>query len=115
MHWTLNAGLDIREGTDLLDEQVGGTIATQIAFQLGPQALAGRKPIDISLAADGVFIDDPGTLVQLQAKLTLPIVDGIDLPISATWANRTELVDENEVFGRFGFTIDTSRLAAALR
>ena len=49
-----------------------------------------------------------------QAKIKIPIADGIDLPISLTFANRTELIDEKEVRGQFGFTFDLSRLVKTL-
>ena len=55
------------------------------------------------------------TIGKLQAKLKIPIAEGIDLPISVTWANRTELIDEHEVRGQFGFTFDLAGLGKALR
>jgi len=48
-----------------------------------------------------------------QVKLTLPLFDGVSLPLSFSVANRTELIKESEVRGRFGFTIDFAKLAKA--
>lgn len=48
-----------------------------------------------------------------QAKLVIPITTGVKLPISVTYASRTELIDEDEVRGNFGFTLDTDQLLAA--
>ena len=45
-----------------------------------------------------------------QLKVTIPIFDGVELPVSLTVANRTELVKETEVLGLLGFTVDTTRL-----
>ena len=52
-------------------------------------------------------------IYKAQGKLTIPIADGIDFPISVTWANRSNLIDEKEVRGQFGFTLDTARLIRA--
>jgi hypothetical protein len=54
-------------------------------------------------------------MIKGQAKLTIPLPGGIDLPISFTVANRTEFIDEKEVRGQFGFTFDLSRLVQAFR
>jgi len=40
---------------------------------------------------------------------------GFELPLSITISNRTDLIDEVEVRGMVGFTIDTSQVLAALR
>jgi hypothetical protein len=50
-----------------------------------------------------------------QVKLTLPIASGVSLPLSISWANRTELLDETEIRGHFGFTLDTDKLFALAR
>jgi hypothetical protein len=50
-----------------------------------------------------------------QFKFSIPILDGIDFPVSFTFASRTELVKEKEVRGQFGFTFDVSRLIASVK
>jgi hypothetical protein len=52
---------------------------------------------------------------RLQGKLAVPILEGVTLPVSVTWASRDDLVMESDVFGRVGFTVDTSRLLAAVQ
>ena len=47
-----------------------------------------------------------------QAKLNIPIRNGLSLPLSVTYANRTELIDESEVRGNFGITFDLDKLFA---
>ena len=47
-----------------------------------------------------------------QFKLELPVHSGITLPISLTFANATELINEKHVRAHFGFTIDTDKLFA---
>ncbi len=67
-------------------------------------------------ALDGTVIPSiKGDIWVGQAKLTLPIgkyfgISGIDLPISATFANRTELIKESHVRGNFGITFDIDKL-----
>ena len=40
---------------------------------------------------------------------------GLKVPVSVTFANRTELIDETEVRGQVGFTVDLSKFQKALR
>jgi hypothetical protein len=45
--------------------------------------------------------------------LTVPLprpLAGMKIPVSLTLANRTELIDETEVRGNVGFTVDFSKL-----
>jgi hypothetical protein len=50
-----------------------------------------------------------------QLKMSIPIAAGIDFPVSVSFASRTDLVKETSVKGRFGFTFDFAKLAAALK
>ena len=55
---------------------------------------------------------------RTQVKLTVPMpgrLGGVSLPISVTFANRTEFVDEREVRGQVGFTLDFAALQQGLR
>jgi len=36
------------------------------------------------------------------------------LPVSVTFANRTDLINERDVIGKFGFTFDTAKLLSFL-
>ncbi|MGH9752109.1 MAG: hypothetical protein ACREA2_04940 [Blastocatellia bacterium] len=57
-----------------------------------------------------------GDIAVGQVKLTIPIKDtGLKLPISFTFANRTELVREREVRGNFGLTFDLDTLFARFK
>jgi hypothetical protein len=54
-----------------------------------------------------------GNISVGQAKLTVPIKGlGIKLPISVTFANRTELIKEKAVRGNFGLTFDLDTIFA---
>jgi hypothetical protein len=68
-----------------------------------------------AVALDGTVLPNTkGDIWVGQLKLTIPLdrfgLTGIKFPISATFANRTELVRENEVRGNFGFTFDLDKL-----
>ncbi len=56
-------------------------------------------------------------MYQGQAKLTIPLpfMPGLEMPISFSFASRTELVNEADVRGRVGFTFDVSRLLSGLK
>ncbi|MEP6901875.1 MAG: hypothetical protein ABJA66_09000, partial [Actinomycetota bacterium] len=46
-----------------------------------------------------------------QIKFTIPIADwGIKLPLSISFANRSELIKESHVRANFGFTFDLDAL-----
>jgi hypothetical protein len=61
----------------------------------------------------------PGTKGDIgvgQLKWTIPIGDtGLRLPLSFTFANRTELIKEKEIRGNFGLTIDFDSILARFR
>jgi hypothetical protein len=68
---------------------------------------------------DAFGVVTPGTKGDLafgQAKLTIPIADwGIKLPLSVTFANRTELIKESTVRANFGFTFDLDPIFARFK
>jgi hypothetical protein len=57
-----------------------------------------------------------GDIAIGQVKLTVPIKGlGIKLPISLSFANRTELIKERDVRGNFGFTFDLDTIFAKFK
>ena len=93
-------------GADLRGFKFGG----QLRFQLNRENLLGKKPLFFDVATQGSWMNNTDAIYKAQGKITIPIADGIDFPISVTYANRTNLIDEKEVRGQFGFTLDTARL-----
>ncbi len=72
----------------------------------------------ITLSASGRFtyldeIEDG--LLFLQVKLDIPVFRGVNTPLSVTYSSRTELIDEDEVRGNFGFSLDLDKVFAASR
>ncbi len=52
-------------------------------------------------------------IARANVKLTYPISEAVSLPISLTWANHEDLLqDEEEVRGHIGFTFDVRKLFA---
>ena len=92
----------------------GGTVAGGLTFELGHDRMVGPDPLALDLAFEGLFIEAQDNTWRLQGKLTVPLMEGISLPVSVTWANRTELLEEEHTIGRVGLSVDTSRLLSAL-
>jgi len=86
----------------------------QFRFQMTPEKLTGRNPLFLSVSGDGEAFSGRKPAFHAQAKLTIPILNGLDLPFSVTYANQKGLIRENKIRGQFGFSIDTSRLLQAL-
>lgn len=93
------AQLDVPLG-DLL-----GTGAGKFVFSL---AFDFKHMMEDAVADDGTVVPNTkGNLGLFQAKLTVPVKgSGVKIPISFTYANRTELLKEKEVRGNIGFTFD---------
>ena len=91
----------------------GFKFAGQLRFQLNRENLLGKKPLFFDISTQGNWMNDTDAIYKAQGKLTIPIADGIEFPVSVTYANRSDLIDEREVRGQFGFTLDTARLIRA--
>lgn len=88
--------------------------AGQLQFQMTPEkSLAGRSPLYLYLASEGDWGNGINSIFKVQGKVKIPVFEGVDFPISLTYANRTELIKERDVRGQFGFTFDTAKLLRA--
>ena len=71
-----------------------------------PMAMAGADS-----AGTVMYLDEDSTIAVAQLKLTIPVKDaGVKIPISITYANRTNLIEENEIRGSIGFSLDLDAL-----
>jgi hypothetical protein len=62
---------------------------------------------------DALLPDTKGTIGVFQLKVTVPIAEGgLQIPVSITWANRSELIKEKFVRGQVGVTFDLDSLIA---
>ncbi|MDT5159049.1 MAG: hypothetical protein QOH51_3406 [Acidobacteriota bacterium] len=81
-------------------------------------SFAGKyeRALENVTALDGTVLPNTkGDIAVGQIKLTIPFLDGMKLPISLSFANRTELVREKEVRGNFGFTFDIDKILAKFK
>ena len=65
-------------------------------------------------AGSAVMVATKGDILLLQGKLQIPL-KGFKIPLSLSYANRTELIKEREVRGNIGFTFDFDPFYALLR
>lgn len=115
----LNGSYDVRH-TPMQADAHGGRIAGALQFQPFQDALVGPKPLRFSISGNAQWREKASPIYQGQLKVNLPIprietLAGLELPLSLTVSNRTDLIDEVEVRGMVGFTLDTSQVLAALR
>ena len=108
---TANGAFEYKDNKAIGADLRGARFAAQLQFQLTQEdKLAGRRPFNFYLATDGKWMSGMDWVYRGQAKFNIPIADGIDFPISLTYSNRSELIDEKDVKGQFGFTFDLARL-----
>ena len=112
---TINGGYFYKNSKIIGGDLRGANFAGQLQFQVTPEkSLAGRSPLYFFLASEGNWMSGAPFNYKLQGKVKIPIAEGIDFPISLTFANRTNLIDEKDVRGQFGFTFDTAKLFRTL-
>jgi hypothetical protein len=94
----------------------GGKFAAAFHMPLnGFKPLAYKDPLLLSIEADATGMTNTAPIYKAQAKLTIPLLAGMEIPLSVSVANRTEFVNEKEVKGKFGFTFDVSKVMKAFR
>lgn len=94
----------------------GGRFALEGQYAIGSGVqLQKKEPWTFSLSSQGSWMTAISPTYEAQAKLTIPIADGVDFPISVSYANRTALIKEADVRGKFGFTLDLSKILNAVR
>jgi hypothetical protein len=108
-----NAGWELIDNQDE-DDDNGGSAAIGLQWHAADRNLEGRRPMRATLAANATWMVDSEDTYKGQIKFVLPLLQGLELPISITVANRTELIDETEVRGLIGISVDTTGLLASL-
>ena len=86
-----------------------------VAVKLSPGPAAEITPLLLTVEANGKGMTGATPMYMAQGKLTIPLLAGIDIPISVSVANRSEFVKEKEVKGKFGFTFDLSKVMKAFQ
>jgi hypothetical protein len=116
LDFTVNAGYEHVRARGLITERTRFQLASQLLFRLTPDThLEGRGPVSLTVGSSVAIDTRDGrrNVAKLQARLLIPIGEGINVPVSATWANRTDLIDEARVKGQVGCTIDLGQILAA--
>lgn len=73
-----------------------------------------QKPLGVQLLINDQAVNKPGNIGVFQLKYSIPVGDsGVQIPISFTASNRTELVKEKDVRGNIGITFDLDKLLAS--
>ncbi|HSE16305.1 MAG TPA: hypothetical protein VLB46_04590 [Pyrinomonadaceae bacterium] len=111
---TLNGSFLYNDSKVIGGDTRGGKFAGQFRFQLTPERLAGRNPFFFFISGNAETMSGRKPLYQAQAKLNIPILNGMDFPIALTYSNRNELDNKHKTRVQFGFAIDTARILQAL-
>lgn len=113
----LNATFDYGDSKTVGADTRGGRVAGETHFQLTPdrRVLEGAGPWLFSVSGEGKWMSNAKPAYTGQLKLTIPVLDGVDFPVSVTFANRSDLIKESKVRGRFGFSLDVPRLLKAFK
>jgi len=70
-----------------------------------------EEPLGQKVMLNGVTIDRRGNIAVFQTKVSIPVKDsGVKIPISFTYASRTELIKEKDARGNIGITFDFDSL-----
>jgi hypothetical protein len=72
---------------------------------IGPGNIAPGSGIVLPGTA-ATLLGTKGHIGVFQGKLTIPISGVVRVPISVTWSNRTELINEEDLRGQVGLTLD---------
>jgi hypothetical protein len=78
-------------------------------IMIGPGNVAPGGGIVLPNTA-ATLLGTKGSIGVVQGKLTIPFSGIVKVPISVTWSNRTELINESDVRGQVGLTFDIDSL-----
>ncbi len=114
--WTWNASFDYKDRKQLPDSR-GGRIATEFKGNVTPESLIplGRAPVTLSFSGEAKWMEMTKPQYTFQAKLSIPLGTGLDLPIAYRFANRRVQIGQNDSEARLGLTVDVGRLVQLLK
>ena len=80
------------------------------ALILIPEGSLAPSETGIVLPSDAsALLGTEGHIGIVQAKLTIPLGETVSVPVSVSWATRTEFIKEQDVRGQIGLTLDMER------
>jgi hypothetical protein len=114
LNLTLNGTFDYKDSKVIGGDTRGGRLAAEGIFQLTPNksTFGDPRPFLLSASTEAKWMNNRHSTYTGQIKLTIPVpgLTGVNFPISVSVANRSDLITEKVVRGRFGFTIDITKL-----
>jgi len=115
INWTFNASADYTDRKMALDSK-GGRAATEFRGNLTKSDSAwARGPIQLSFSGEAKWLTAQKPQYTFQAKLTIPLSAGIDLPIAYQYANRSAQLNQTSSEAHLGLSFDVSRLFQSLK
>jgi hypothetical protein len=115
INWTVNASGDYTDRKVAVDSK-GGRLATSFQGDLTKSDSAwGRVPMRLAFSGEAKWLTKQKPQYTFEAKLSIPVTSGLDLPIAYRYANRIALINQKDSEVRLGLSIDISRLAQVLR
>jgi hypothetical protein len=99
-----------------LERRLSGTMGIGVPV-LGIAYLSQKLTDRAAVSFGGTsFALDPGWVHAVQARLTIPVKgSGVKMPLSVSFANRTELLREKTIRGHLGLTFDMDVLSSLIR
>ena len=111
INWTVNASGDYTDRKSTLDSK-GGRVATSFKGNLTqPESAWGKNPITLTFSGEGKWQTSQKPQYTFEAKLTIPLVPGVELPLAYRYANRIAQINQTDSSARLGLSVDISRLA----
>jgi hypothetical protein len=71
-----------------------------------------EQPLGQQVLVNDVPVSLRGNIGLVQGKFTIPTKSAVSIPLSVTWASRTELIKESDTRGNIGITFDLDKLFA---
>ncbi len=115
VNWTANASVDFWDAKSFGPNRSGGRAATEFQYRITEDPNV-PQPFLLSFSGFGEWLTHTSPTYKAQAKLTIPLGQktGVSVPMSVTYASRTDLIQESHTEARFGFSFDAAKVAAAL-
>jgi hypothetical protein len=108
---TLNGSFDYLNSAKPGADKRAGRLAADFKYYLtAAPFLGGKNPVSVDFSGESDWVQSYTPTYVGQFKLTIPILNGLELPLSVSYASQSNLLHEARIVGKFGITFDLSRL-----
>jgi hypothetical protein len=104
--WNVTANVQYKRPEAVADDDAL-TLSALLRRQVKPK-IAGHAAMYLDIASDASLLHGKRTY-RAQAKATVSLISGLQIPVSITWANHADLVKESNVTGHVGISFDFSK------